>query len=114
MFSSSSYAGWIKVVDHLNGDTDYVDYERIRKHDGYVYFWYMNDYSKPKPNGWLSTKIYKQGDCNLFRFKSLSWSFHKQPMGGGTGVTDNNPEKEWTYPTPLHVDEFILKQVCNR
>jgi hypothetical protein len=114
MFSSSSYAGWTKVSESAIGDTFYVDYERIRKHDGYVYYWRLSDYLKPSPNGRLSSKTYNQGDCKLFRYKTLSWSFHNEPMGGGTGDTDNNPDKEWNYPPPNSSNEEILKQVCNR
>ena len=114
MFSSHSYAGWTKVGKSVNGDTFYVDYERIRKHDGYVYWLVLLDRLKPSSTGRLSNKIYRQGDCKLFRFKSLSYSFHNEPMGGGTGDTHNNPDGEWNYPSPGSGNEFALKQVCNR
>jgi hypothetical protein len=91
-----------------------VDFERIRKHGGYVYFWQLLDYLKPTKHGTLSAKLYKQGDCRLFRFKGLSYSFHKEPMGGGTSETDNVPDKEWTYPSPEAVNETILKKICSR
>jgi len=61
-----------------------VDFEKIRKHDGYVYYWTLIDYLKPE-QGILSAKVYYQGDCKQFRFKGLSFSCHKEPMGGGTG-----------------------------
>ena len=38
MFASRSYAEWTKVGEIPDGTTFYVDFERIRKHDGYVYF----------------------------------------------------------------------------
>ena len=93
------------------GATFYVDFERIRKHDGYVYFWQLGDWLKPNEDGDLSTKIYIQGDCKKFRYKYLSISYHKEPMGGGTGK-DAKPDKEWTYPPPDSVSETILKSVC--
>ena len=40
------------------GDTFYVDFERIRKHGGYVYFWYLWDLLKPTNRGILSDKTY--------------------------------------------------------
>ena len=94
--------------------TYYVDFERMRKVDGFVYFWYLSDYLKPTKYKDLSTKIYRQGDCKLFRYKGLSWSFHKEPMGGGTGETNNDPDKEWKYPIPDTSGETILKSVCDR
>tara|TARA_R110002012_G_scaffold242856_1_gene417350 strand:- start:1562 stop:1945 length:384 start_codon:yes stop_codon:yes gene_type:complete len=113
MFSSTSFAGWTKVTENNEG-TFYVDFERIRKVDGYVYYWDMSDFLKPSPHGYLSGKRYDQGDCKLFRFKSLSYSFHKEPMGGGAGDVDNKPKKDWTYPSPNSVNETILKSVCSR
>ena len=89
-------------------------FERIRKHDGHVYWWQLFDYLKPTPQGHLSGKTYNQGDCKLFRHKYLSFSFHKEPMGVGTGEMLNEPDKEWTYPPPNSSGETVLKQVCNR
>ena len=106
MFSpSTSFAGWTKVSENASGDTYYVDFERIKKHDGYVYYWYLTDYLKPTPGGNLSDKIYKQGDCKKFRSKWLSWSFYKEPMGRG----NNTPDKEWRFPSSY---ETVLKSVC--
>ena len=93
--------------------TAYVDFERIKKHDGYVYYWQLGDYPKPNKYGVLSFKTYIQGDCKKFRLKWLSVSFHKGSMGGGEiGATSNTPDKEWTYPSPDSVREYVLKSVC--
>ena len=114
MFSSSSYAEWTKVSGNAMG-TVYVDYERIRKHDGYVYWWELSDFLKPSPNGMLSAKYYNQGDCKLFRFKRLSYSYHNEPMGDGTAIDNFTPKNpELTYPIPDSIGEITLKQVCNR
>ena len=112
MFSSTSSAGWTKVVEGVRGNTYYVDFERIRKHDGYVYWWDLGDYLKPNKYGNLSDKSYSQGDCKLFRYKILSTSFHTEPMGKGTPSSSNKPKKEWSYPPPNGVAERILKSVC--
>jgi hypothetical protein len=114
VFSSSSYAGWTKVGKTVEGNTHYVDFERIRKVDGYVYYWILSDYLKPI-KGHLSEKLYNQGDCKLFRHMYLSASFHKEPMGRGNasdiGITNL---QKWIYPSPDSVDEAILKAVCSR
>jgi hypothetical protein len=114
MFSSTSFAGWTKVSENVDGTTFYVDFGRIRKHDGFVYYWTLLDYLKPNKYGTLSSKIYKQGDCKLFRFKSLSFVHHKQPMGGGTGDGNSPKNPEWRYPSPNSVNEILLKSVCSR
>ena len=100
--------------ENVDGDTFYVDFDRIRKHDGYVYWWDLTDYLKPAETGTLSAKAYVQGDCKLFRFKALSFSFHKEPMGGGTGDSYNPENPEWDYPPPDSAMETKLKSVCSR
>jgi hypothetical protein len=67
---------------------------------------------KPSPEGHLSGKRYHQGDCKLFRYKNLSFSFHKEPKGGGTGDVSEPVKKGWFYPSPDSVDETVLKSVC--
>ena len=113
MFSSISFAGWKKVGSSVTGTTYYVDFERIRKHGGYVYYWQLTDKFKPDEVGDLSDKTYSQGDCNLFRHKWLDISYHTQPMGEGrpslTGVTKG---QKWRYPHPNTVIEEVLKSVC--
>ena len=113
MFSSTSFADWTKVSENVIGGNFYIDFERIGKHGGYVYFWYLRDGLKPDEDGTLSAKMYNQGDCKLFRYKTLSFSFHKEPMGGGTPSTiSNKPSKNWVYPPPTSSVEHMLKEVC--
>ena len=113
MIPSTSFAVWTKVDESVSGDTFYVDFERIKKHGGFVYYWNLTDYLEPDKWGDLSNKMYIQGDCNLFRVRTLSYVFHKLPMGDGTGEAEEPVEKEkWSYPTPDAVEETILKVVC--
>ena len=51
MFASTSFGGWTKMVKNVDGETFYVDFERIRKHGGYVYYWYLSDNLKPTKQG---------------------------------------------------------------
>ena len=96
--------------------TTYVDFERIRKHGGYVYWWSLFDYLKPTKHGHFSTKTYKQGDCKLFRHKYLSFSYHTIPMGGGNGTVmePKGEDGNWKYPPPNTSGETNLKSVCSR
>ena len=112
VFSSTSFADWTKVGSNSDGKTYYVDFERIRKHDGYVYWWELGDFLKPDKWGDMSAEAYEQGDCELFRFKYLSGSGHKEPMGRGTGDTETSKNPEWKYPHPDSVWEHIMETVC--
>ena len=114
MFSSPSYSEWTLVGENVLGTIIYVDFETIRIVDGYVYYWKLQDFLKPTKYGRLSTKTYMQGDCKLFRRKSLSYSQHNSPMGGGTGDSGSPENPKWDYPPPNSSIENILKTVCSR
>jgi hypothetical protein len=43
LLSTPVFADWTKVDVSVSGNTHYVDFERIRKHGGYVYFWDLQD-----------------------------------------------------------------------
>ena len=113
MLSSPSYAEWTKLGGP-EGSGLYVDYERIRKHGGYVYFWQLIDVLTPVKSEILSSKSYTKGDCKLFRYSNLSHSFHIEPMGLGTGDVREPAKKGWVYPPPNSIMETVLKSVCSR
>ena len=113
MFSSTSYAEWIKVSESADRISYYVDFKRIRKQGGYVYFWQLYDYLEPTKHGDLSAKKYSQGDCKQFRYKVLSYSLHKEPMGRGRSDGQEPVKKGWTYPPPNSLIENLINAVCN-
>jgi hypothetical protein len=111
MFSSTSFAEWKKVGTNVHGITFYLDFERIRKHDGYVYYWYLTDFLKPE--GYWSHTHYIQGDCKLFRYKILSAVFHKHPMGRDTGDIESFENPSWISTFPKEIITHTLKLVCD-
>ena len=114
MFSTPSYAEWTKVTKDMSGNTYYVDFERIRKNGGYVFYWVLLNYLKPTLGG-LSLSVYRQGDCKNFRHQTLRTNLYKKPMGIEFMATANNAKNpEWDYPAPNTVNENILKKVCSR
>lgn len=111
MFSSTSFAEWQKVSSNDMGEY-YLDIERIRKSDEYIYYWEMGDLFKPmKKSGALSVTTYNQVDCKVFRIMRLSASFYKEHLGKGDPVTIT-PEKDWLYPPPNSSMEHVAKFVC--
>ena len=117
-FSTTSFGAWKNVGegtgDSNSGDTFYVDFERIRKHGEYFYWWDLVNYLKPTENGRLSSKSYKQGNCKLFRMKYLRHVHYNQPMGRGAGDSNSPKNPEWNYPSPNSYNQYILKKVCSR
>ena len=117
MFSSVSFGEWTEVAKNNRGDIFYVDEDRIRDHNGYVYYWELSDYLEPLTFldvTIFSQQIYIQADCSQFRYKSLNIITHKQPMGRGIGETQNPFIKEWRYPPPNSVNESLLQFVCKK
>ena len=110
IFSSANSTEWTKLSQKIEG-TYYVDIAGIRKLGGYVYFWEVIDFSEPTKYGMMSGKIDIQGDCNLFQYKRLGVSLHKEPMGEGIGKIFPVPD-EWKYPTRGSAIEDILKRIC--
>ena len=111
MFASPAYADWERGASSMEGDVIYVDFDRIRTNGGYVYYWELGDYLEPKSET-LSVKTYNQGDCEMFRYRTLNATFYKQPMGEGSGEIYSPPNPEWKYPAPNIRGEYILKLVC--
>jgi len=114
VFSSPTYAGWMEIIKG-NGITFYVDFDTIKKHDGYVYYWELGDYLKPNEFGDLSAKVYREVDCKLFRFKVLGDSYYTEPMGRGTpSASSNTSDEEWSDVTPNSAAYSVLKKVCSK
>jgi hypothetical protein len=114
MFSTPSYGEWTKVTKSVDGSTYYADFDRIRKHDGYVYVWEIGNFLKPLLGKYFSGKIYRQYDCKLFRSKMVSSSYHQEPMGYGPGVPGPEGVPDWEYPPPNSIHEKFIQRVCSQ
>ena len=113
MFSSTGYAEWTKVSSDGDGNIYYVEMERVRKQDGYVYFWVLSDYVKPFTElKLMSSKMYIQGDCGLFRYKVLQYVYHQEPMGRDVGETSEPVKTSWDYIQPNTFYEDFLNVIC--
>ena len=114
MMASVANAKWTEVVKSVNENTYYVDLERIKKHNGKIYFWKLADYLKPDKYGAISTKSYIEAECSRLRIRYLNFTTYKGPMASGEVSTSNNtPDKDWHYPPPDSMFEGVLKAVCN-
>jgi len=118
VLSPTSFAEWTKM-GFVNADggvvTFYLDYERIRKHAGYVYYWTIADHSTRSDGGYMSSMGYWRGDCKLFRVKNLVARNYSGQMGRGDNLaTYDEEDANWTYPTPNSPNEWFLEDACAR
>lgn len=115
MFSPISIAEWTLFGTNASGThTFYLDFERIRKNEGYIHFWVLSDLSEPTPSGTLSGKEYFRGDCENFRLLRLALHVYPEPMGEGGGDVINQKDQDWEYPTPNSVNEKLLETFCSQ
>ncbi len=114
MFSFNCFAKWEYLTRDINDNTFYLDYERIRKVDNFIYFWVLTNFSSIDKFGELSTIYYREGDCKLFRDRDLEVRGFTKSMGKGI-MKQYKPEiTEFETPFPNTVNERILNVICNR
>jgi hypothetical protein len=106
-------AEWTKIGTSDSGDVFYIDFDTIKKHEGFIYVWKMNDYITPEDDGSISSKVYHKLDCNLNRSMSLQFIFYKESLGKGPGETNSPKNPEWRYAPPGTVLENIITLACN-
>jgi hypothetical protein len=82
LISFNSYGEWIEVTGNITLENIYyVDIDTIKESGGYVYWYQMNNYTKPNKWGDMSSIFYVQGDCGVNRSRLLSGIFYQQPIG---------------------------------
>ena len=113
MFPVSSNAEWTKVIKNYAGNTFFIDFERILRKEGFIYFWSLRDRQNENHLGYLSTQVYRQTDCKMSRFKILKYSFHEKQMGNDSGTSLDTKNPNWEFPSPSSVEELLLKAICN-
>ena len=64
LFSVNRFAfNWTKVAEDDRGDIYYVDVDSIKKHNGLVYYWRLEDYLVPLSSGTNSSIDKFKIDC---------------------------------------------------
>ena len=112
LISFNSLGEWTEITESIDGNsTYYVDEDTIKEHDGYVYFWYMDDYLQPSDYGTMSIQMYVQGDCGVMRTKDLTMLIYKKSMGKGEFETYTPPDS-WQYLPPGTAFESVFDYVC--
>ena len=120
--SKKVMAEWEKVTTNLNGDSFYIDLNKIEKNNKLVRFWVLIDSSKKassKRSGIKSVKTQQQCECRSYKYKTITWSFHSLQMGKGESTNKSDfyadhfmSNNYWTYPSPRSSEEKVIKIVC--
>ena len=114
LISFNSFGEW-KKVDSVQGNYFYIDYDGIKKNNGYVYYWQLLGYVKPTDFGDLSSISLYEVDCKIpYKERRIAASYYTLPMGKGTPSTIDNSTYDWTYAHPESSVELILEIVCEK
>ena len=110
-FSSTCLAEWKKITDAENVKI-YLNFKEIRKNDGIIFFWQLNDYSKPLRKKISSIKIYIKVDCKKNKFNPLIFSYHHERMGLGEAEIKTNKKEKWISPKRKSKQKTIIRAAC--
>ena len=112
-FSSHSNGEWTYIGEVEGGNKFYIDYDRIKKTNNYVYVWVMTDLLEPRVSS-LSYMSYYKVNCETpEKFKDLQNRVCKDGMGKGE-CDSLGGTIEWKYPVPNSKMEFVSDTVCSQ
>lgn len=99
------------LVDETSVTKTYIDYNRIWKHDGYVYYWLLDNEKEPTELLGSTAKLYKS-HCQIRSINLLQFSTYefRWAQYGKTDFADNLGDSR--YARPGSVEEKILNIVC--
>ncbi|MFL2656035.1 MAG: surface-adhesin E family protein [Burkholderiaceae bacterium] len=112
LFSINGFAfNWQKVTEHSMGDS-YIDIDNIKKRNGLVYYWTLDDYLEP-PDVRFNSIISKfKVNCVEEKQTWLNGTYYSQSMGRRKIIVEDNSD-ETQYPKPNSVGYIVMKSVCN-
>ena len=115
MLSFNSYGEWVYIDKEKNSDAEvYVLNDSIEIEDGYVYWTYLNNYSKPRSEyNIMGLAIFRGGDCENNRYVNIESQMFQGSMGFEPFGERLKQEQEWTTPSSGQIDEKIFNYVCN-
>ncbi len=115
VFCLPLFADWELVGSSKSGYDYYIDFERIKQSNGYVYFWRLNSFEKNTKHGIGSFMGFYEGDCRNIKIKSLSGVAYSEKMGQGEIIGTKNLEnyiRDWESIIPNSTGEDVLLKAC--
>ena len=118
-FCVNAYAfNWEKVFENRSGVSFYVDVDvdNIKKRDGFVYYWQLNDFLEPITGslGIVNSVIEKyKVNCVEEKQTLLNGTFYSQSMGRGKIIDEDSPNKIKYPRVPKVLEYAAMKFVCD-
>ena len=117
-FATNIFALNWKEVTPIEDGIFYVDIDSIKKSNGMVYYWELEDrYEKITIGGYtfISSVAYNITDCDTNRIKTLKVVFYEKNMASGrVQYSEDYESPSWTYSVPGSAGDLINEYVCSR
>tara|TARA_B110000003_G_scaffold238157_1_gene243603 strand:+ start:211 stop:591 length:381 start_codon:yes stop_codon:yes gene_type:complete len=117
-FATNIFALNWKAVIPFDDGIYYVDIDSIKKSNGMVYYWDLEDrYEKITIGGYtfMSSVAYKIADCDMNRTKILKVVFYEKNMKSGrVQYSEDYESPSWKYIVPGSVQDLINEYVCSK
>ena len=110
--ANAAPVGWTEVTKSDISKT-YINFDRIRKANGNIYYWQLVNRFEPSSNGARSYLVHVKVDCELLRTMTLSFAWYRMQDNIGDAAGRQAPEPEWKYAAPYTNAETNSLAVCN-
>ena len=110
--SFNSYGKWSPIIESKFGSVHFVDASTAKTNGQYIYYWAMENSSKPDMFGALSKAWYIQADCDFNKYKIMSTVLYNRKDGQQKFNTFNNSDPSWDFPAPGSVAYLEVTHMC--
>ena len=123
VFTINCWAGWTAVSKNTLNSTYYLDVDKIKQTENYIYLWYLIDYLEPiidHPkyfvNDVMSETNYIKINCNKIIFQRLKVILYGASMATGEVKGDLVPtdNKHWNQVSSGTAFEAVIETVCGK
>ena len=115
MISFNSYAEWSLVSYSTDKSEYYIDFDRVSKNNGYVYYWVLSNFPFPSAaEGTSSLELYEVNCSPPVKERRKAYYFYNSTMGkkGTRSPVFDTSTGPWEYSVPGSVRERLLEAVC--
>ena len=115
IFTSRSYAEWIKYLSTEIGDDFYINAKSVETKGKFVFYESLSNYTKkPLKSGTRSFISTIKVDCELLRYKFVNTKAFNKLWGEDLKKENNKEDKEWSNLQAKDAREIALRAVCNK
>jgi len=115
---TQSFDEWFWVSSNVIGNNYYLDIDTIKKQGRYVYYWELDDLSKPIITKSSGTRIYSakkrvQVDCEKESTRITVAHYYLGNLGKGKFWGTDDTTRDWFYPPPRTTFYALMEFVCD-